>query len=78
MEKGYEIERRVILSSAIPLQQLRDVLYQRLHLTRPSDLFSMNVADAFASLTSSGNLKEACSFSPKESVYLFLSGYCYN
>lgn len=62
VEKGYEIECRVILPSAVPLQQLRDVLYWRLHLARPSDLFSMNLADAFASLTSSGNLKEVCSF----------------
>lgn len=62
VEKGYEIKCRVILPSAVPLQQLRDVLYWRLHLARPSDLFSMNLADAFASLASSGNLKEVCSF----------------
>lgn len=62
VEKGYEIKCRVILPSAVPLQQLRDVLYWRLHLARPSDLFSMNLADAFASLASSGNLKEVCRF----------------
>lgn len=73
-EKEYEIECRVILPSAVPFRQFRDVLYQRLHLTRPNDLFAVNLADAFASLTSSGNLKEMCNFS----LYQFLSGYCYS
>lgn len=77
-EKEYEIECRVILPSAILFQQFRDVLYQRLHLARPNGLFSVNLADAFASLTSSGNLKEMCNFSPKQSFYQFLSGYCYS
>lgn len=69
-----EIERRVILPSAIQFQQFRDVLYQRLHLTRPNALFSVDLADAFASLTSSGNLKEMCNFFPKQSLYQFVSG----
>lgn len=61
-EKEYEIECRVILPSAILFQQFRDVLYQRLHLARPNGLFSVNLADAFASLTSSGNLKKCVTF----------------
>lgn len=43
-------------------------MYQRLYLTRQNDLFSVNLADAFASLTSFRNLKEIRSFSPKQSL----------
>jgi len=77
-EREYEIERRVILPSALPFQYFRDVLYQRLHLTKPNDLFYVSWTDAFASLTSSGNLEEVCNFSPKRSLYRFLSGYFCN
>lgn len=64
-EKEPEIEPRVILPSALLFWQFRDVLYQRLHLTRPNDLFSVNLADAFVSLTSSGKLKEMWNFFSK-------------